>query len=308
MPKSSSAEPQQTLTPRQSIGWGVFWLIFSITAFQGMIGSIKTLSPELSPYEVGFWRNALAIPMILPFVLYFCGPRIWQVQSPKALGSRACAEFGLSAFNFLAVTLLPLAQTTALILTAPIWTILGAALFLRERVSKTRLISVLLGFTGMLVIVGPVFDETSLLIFLPIIAAMFWASSNIILRRVSLRDRIGHIMLWMALLQTPMFLVIAGPGWTWPSAEHWPLLIFCAACGTLGQYGLTMAHRCSEASQLAPFGYAELIIAATVGAVIFSESPPISTFIGGAIIAAAGIYMARQEHKELKRRKLETDA
>lgn len=281
----------------RSLLQAIIWLMFSILVFQGMIGSFKYLSPELSPFETGFWRNFLAIPIILPFVLYHHGFKLLAIKSPKLLVARAGGETGLSVFNFVAITVLPLAQTTALVLTYPIWTLIGAWLFLKEHVGPARWVSAAAGFIGMVIIVGPALNVASGLVFLPIIAAMFWASSNLILRHISQHEFVGLIMFWMVVIQAPIFLVLAFSGWTWPSGEQWLVLWFCAICGTLGQYGLTLAHRHAEASQLAPFGYAELVFASIFGAVIFTELPPISTFVGGAIIAAAGIYMARQEHE-----------
>ncbi len=285
------------ITPISSMLKGIAWLIFSIIAFQGMIGTIKALSPALSPYEAGFWRNLFAIPMILPFVWHFYGRAFWRVNSPKAITCRAFAEYGLSVFNFIAITVLPLALATALVLTTPIWITIGAALFLGERISIHRVAAVALGFIGMMVVVGPVFDTMSVLVFLPIIAAIFWASSNLLLRYVRLSERVGHIMLWMVIIQAPLFLLLALPGWSWPQGDQWWLLMFCALSGTIGQYGLTLAHRHAEASQLAPFGYAELIIAAVVGMLVFHEYPGWGTYLGGAIIAVAGFYIAYRERR-----------
>ncbi|MEO0393056.1 MAG: DMT family transporter [Pseudomonadota bacterium] len=299
--------------PRQSFGLAVFWLLTSMIFYQGMIGTIKALSPDLGPYGVGFWRTLLAIPMILPFVLYCHRGQFLAVKSHRALASRASAEFLLSLCFFMAIATLPLALAVALILTVPIWITLGAGVFLGERPGVHRWAAVALGFLGMLVIVdvggadvGGTEGEAAAInwfVFLPILGAMFWAASNLILRRVSQRESVGKIMLWMVLLQAPLFMVAAWPTWQWPDPDHWPFLLFAAACGTLGQYGLTLAHRHAEASKIAPLAYGELVIAAVVSILVFAEYPALNTYIGGAIIAVAGIYIAYRERQAKQREK-----
>jgi len=94
-----------------------------------------------------------------------------------------------------------------------------------------------------------------------------------------------------------MSLPIAIPGWTWPSAWEWTLLVACGVIGSLGHFCLTRAFAAADISAAQPFKFVELIWASLWGFLIFYDVPGVWTFVGAAIIFGATTWVARAEQR-----------
>jgi drug/metabolite transporter (DMT)-like permease len=225
--------------------------------FSVMNIAIRTVSAELDPLEIAFFRNLFALAFMMP----------WLVRtglgglSTRRLGTHLWrAAMGMIAMVcwFYSVALLPLAEAVALNFTVPLFATAGAALFLGEIVRARRWSATLLGFLGVLVILRPGFAEASQLMALPVVAAAFMATSTLMVKSLARDDSPATIVLYMNLILTPFSLVPALFVWRWPSGTAVALLVLIGLLAALAHIALTRAYTKADASAVVPFDYARL--------------------------------------------------
>ncbi len=207
---------------------------------------------------------------------------------------------------FSAAPLLPFAQMMTLYFASPIMTTLLATRILDEQVSTVRWVSILLGFTGVVVAADPrgllVGDTPAWAIGLVMAAAVLWAHAAILMRQIARHEP----ALVQMLLQNGFFLVATGL-WT---AFHWvtpsPLqLLLLVAIGVIGAGGQLLqfaAIRRAPVAVMAVVEYSGLIWAFTLGWLIFADHPPTAVYLGATIILAAGMFLVGMEQRAGRRR------
>ena len=202
------------------------------------------------------------------------------------------------ALWFTALPFVPLSDIAAIGFTTPLFIMLGAALFLGEKTDARRWAGVGLGFLGVMVVMAPAFTGSGGFAMLLLLAsAPLFAASFLIAKALTRHDSPAVIVIWQAAMVAVMSLPIAIPGWTWPSAWEWTLLVACGVIGSLGHFCLTRAFAAADISAAQPFKFVELIWASLWGFLIFYDVPGVWTFVGAAIIFGATTWVARAEQR-----------
>jgi len=265
-------------------------LSFSVSAL-----AIRALGKQLTTFEILTIRSGLGLPVLL--LLALIRPTLRKELAPRHMGfhlARNTTHF-VGQFSWaLAVTLLPFATVFALEFTTPAWVALLAALVLGERMTKSRLGSVVLGFLGVLVIVRPGFASFQPNALLVLFAALTFAISLIVTKQLTNRVSTFAIIFWMNLMQLPMALA-------WPTvlaATGGPslfvvrlgadLLLPTLALGVVGltsHYCLTQAFRSGDATVVVPLDFLRIPLIALVGWMFYGES------LDGFVFAGAGLII-----------------
>ena len=269
-------------------------MLGAMVLFSTMGVFIKLSSVQLDPLEVVFFRNFLALVLMLPWIIKQ-GPAVFKSERKKLYTARAIFSVVGMAAGFTALTLIPLAEATALSFTAPLFATIGAALILGEIVRKRRVIAIVFGFIGMLIILRPGIETISPGALLAIANAITIAITVLIVKKLTTTERPATIVAYMALLQTPMAFIPAVFYWEWPNLITWLWLFCLAGAGTAGHLMYTKAIELAEVSQLQPLDFIRLPIIAFLGYVFFSEEPTIWIWIGGALIFLATAYVTHRE-------------
>ncbi len=273
---------------------GALWMVLVSTCWAGMSGLIRYISFELHPFEVAFFRTAFVVVFMAPWLLRARGggfPR----NDRRVFLFRPFIHVVAMMTWFLAVSLMPLAEATALYFTAPFFATILAIMFLGEVVRARRWAAIAIGFAGALVVLRPGLQGFSLAAALVLTSAIFSAGSRITVRFLTHRTDPNAIVTWHFILLTPLTFIPAVFVWEWPEAHTYPWLAALAGLGTVGHLALTRAYALAEASQLAPLDFTQLLAVAAIGFLAFSEVPDIWTWVGGAVIAGSAVYMARRE-------------
>ena len=269
-------------------------MLGAMVLFSTMGVFIKLSSVQLDPLEVVFFRNFLALVIMLPWIIKQ-GPEVFKSERKKLYTARAIFNVVGMAAGFTALTLIPLAEATALSFTAPLFATIGAALILGEIVRKRRVLAIVFGFIGMLIILRPGIETISPGALLAITNAITIAITVLIVKKLTATERPATIVAYMALLQTPMAFIPAVFYWEWPNLITWLWLFCLAGAGTAGHLMYTKAIELAEVSQLQPLDFIRLPIIAFLGYVFFSEEPTIWIWIGGAVIFLATAYVTHRE-------------
>ncbi|SER96404.1 Permease of the drug/metabolite transporter (DMT) superfamily [Tranquillimonas rosea] len=218
---------------------------------------------------------------------------------------RHLGEIVCTAGFVTAISLLPLASTSAILQATPLAVTLGAALFLGEPVGWRRWTAIAAGFAGVLMVVRPGlagFEPASIL---AVIAVFGLALRDLATRRVP--SRISTTVLaaygFIAIVPTGAVLLAITGGGTAPSAGNLAALACASVVGLSGYYAITAAMRVGEVAVVTPFRYARLLFALILGMTFFAERPDALTLAGAALIIGSGLYTLVRERQALRARR-----
>lgn len=273
---------------------GAVFMIAAAAGFAVMMAIVRYVSRELHPFEVAFFRNLFGLGLMAPWIVRVgrdsLTTRRWAMHLLRSLA-------GLAAMLtlFTALSLLPLAEVTALTFTAPLFTTIGAAVILGETVKARRWSATLVGFAGALIILRPGAETIRPESLIALAAAALMACAFLTVKSLSRTEHPNTIVLMMGVLMTPLSLVPALFVWTPPTAHLWGWLAAMGLAATIGQVFLTRAFAAADASAVLPFDFSRLVFVAILGYVFFGERPDVWTWAGAGVIVAASGYIAHRE-------------
>jgi drug/metabolite transporter (DMT)-like permease len=235
----------------------------------------------------------------LPFALKVSGAAALRPVNFPNNSARALFLILGTAFFFLALNDLPIANTLAIYFVQPILITALSPLLLGERVGMRRWISVSIGFVGVIIIIRPGFQVLNPGVVYALLSGLCSALYIIVTRHMQGRapamvttfqsSAIGAIALTATL---PLF-------WGGATSHQWLLMLLLGAIAIAGHYLITKAYDYAEASLLSPFNYAEMIMAVAAGWYFFGDFPDNWTFLGVAILIACAIYISWRERMRI---------
>jgi drug/metabolite transporter (DMT)-like permease len=128
-------------------------------------------------------------------------------------------------------------------------------------------------------------------------SAPLFAASFLVTKALTRYETTGTILLWQAITVTLLSLPLALPGWSWPTPWQWAGFLVCGVLGSTGHYCLTRSYRIADISATQSVKFLELVWSALMGWLLFADLPTASTLLGGAVIAAATLWVARRESR-----------
>lgn len=272
---------------------GIALMITSALVIQIVDGLAKHLSADYSPLFIGWARYAAASLIVVPHAATLHGRRIFPTERIGSHVLRTILLVTAMSLYFMAIFHIPLATAISAYFVAPVVAMLVSTLFLRERLTVSKFASVALGFAGAMVIVRPG-GAINPGILLAIGAGLAYAAYMIVTRRAALTSDPLKTLAFQcvvgALVLTPQALLF----WTTPALADVPAFLGLGLFSLLAHFLLIVAFRLAETSVLAPLVYVELIGAAIIGYFAFGEIPGIATWIGAALIVAAGLIVLTQ--------------
>lgn len=262
--------------------------------FAVMINLVRHLTDHFDPLQVVFFRNAFGLLAVMPW-LYKTGITGLRTERLHLHLCRALVGITAMVLWFFTLSLMPLAEATALSFTAPIFTSILAVIFLKELMQRRRWIAIGLGFVGALIIIRPGLAAINPVALLAIVTAIVWGSGTVLLKYMSRSETTSAIVIYLPLLLTPLSLIPAMLVWTWPTPELWVMAVVFGAVGTAGHVCLTRALTISDATSVMPFDYLRLPYVAIIAYVAFGEVADLWVWLGGALIAGSAIYAAKYD-------------
>lgn len=276
------------------------WMMLSGLVFSSMGVLIRLVTVDLHPFQVAFVRIAVGIPLLVPL--------IWR-QGISVLRTNQFPAYLLRTFfsisgllgGFYATAHLPLADSVSFSFTAPLFATLGAAVFLGEVLRVRRIMALVIGFIGVLVILRPGHAPLSVEMMVALWTAAASAGSILSVKRLSTTEPSTTIVAYLSLLTTPIALIPALWVWQAPTPGQWAVMVSIGILGTAGQIFVTRAYSLADASMVLPFDYLRLPITAVLAYLIFFETPDALTFVGAGIIAGSTCFIAWREAQLARR-------
>jgi drug/metabolite transporter (DMT)-like permease len=297
---TSLAPPLAAPAPRTLLG--ISLMLAGFFCYSISDAAAKRLTEVLPPLEV-VWFRQLGLLTVAAWLVIRLGLPVFSSRRPVLQMTRGVAAAMSSTLFIIAVAYVPLADAVAVSFVAPFVVTVLAALVLREAVGWRRWLAILVGFTGMLLVVRPgsgVFQPQMLLV---VAAATLFAFRQVISRVLGPLDSTATTIVYTGgmgtlALTVPMLLV-----WQTPDgAGTWLMLALVAASAGLGEVLVIRALELAQAVVLAPLQYSLIIWSTLFGWFLFAQLPDSWTLAGAAIIVASGIYTVHRERLASRRR------
>jgi drug/metabolite transporter (DMT)-like permease len=248
--------------------------------------------------EIMFWRQAVSVPLLFGWLAATGGLSRLRTKRLGSHARRAAVGMTNMVFNFGAAILLPLAESTTLGFTTPLFAVVLAALVMREHIGPWRWLAVALGFAGVLVIARPGGEPVPALGLAAGLAAAFLiAVINFQIRDLGRTEEPISIVFYFALFGAPMAAVALPFYMTAHGARQWLMLVAIGTLGTFAQLLLSASLRHGAVSRIVVMDYTALIWATLWGWLVWDRLPPAATWLGAPLIVAAGLTIAWREHR-----------
>jgi drug/metabolite transporter (DMT)-like permease len=285
---------------------GIALKLASVLVFIVMAAMIKSTADHVPAGQAVFFRSFFAIPVIVAWLAWRreLGTGL-KTANPMGHLWRGLVGTMAMGLGFAGLGYLPLPEVTAIGYAAPLLTVIFAAMFLGEDVRLFRISAVLLGLTGVLIVLAPRLsldpEATSMAeafgAMLVLGSAVFAALAQVFVRKLVMSEATPAIVFYFSLTATALSLVTLPFGWVWPSAGEAAILVGCGLLGGVGQIFLTSSYREADASVIAPFDYASMLFALLIGYFVFSEVPTLPMLGGAALVILAGVLIIWRERK-----------
>lgn len=277
--------------PKSAVTWISFALL-SAAGFAAMAACVRIASSHLPQAEVVFFRNFIALLMLIPLMV---GQRV-SLQTSHFRLHLLRAGSGLAAMYlyFFAVNRLHLSEALLLNYTSPIFIACFAVVWLKERWTIQRATALGVSLLGLALLFHPSAGLASLPGLLGLASGALAGLALTSVKRLSGFDQPLAIVAWFALIASVVSAVPMLWMFRWPSPETWPWLLGVGLFGSLGQLGLTRAYQQAPVTRVSPLGYTSLLFAALIGYIVWDELPDTAGISGMLCIVIAGIIVARE--------------
>ena len=268
------------------------WMTGTIISLSSMAIAGRALSGELDTFEMMMYRSFVGVGIIVSIGV--ATGRLGEIRTDKLTLHflRNLSHFAGQNLWFYSLTLITLAQVFALEFTSPIWVVFFAVMFLGEKLTRTRLIAVVIGFAGALVVAQPGAGGNGLGIALAAASAVGFAGSIVCTKLLTRSETIFGILFWLTVIQAGLGIVASG--WdgdvVFPSAAAWPWVALIGCAGLFAHFCLTNALAVAPATVVTPMDFVRLPAIALVG-MLFYEEPLNAWVLVGAALIFGGNYL-----------------
>jgi drug/metabolite transporter (DMT)-like permease len=259
--------------PQARPGLAALWMLGAILSFSSMAIAGRAASAELDTFEMMTWRSFVGLVLVL--AIGGVAGTLGQITR-RNLGlhfARNLTHFTGQNLWFFAITVSPLALVFALEFTSPLWTMVLAAIFLGERLTRSKVLAGVLGFAGVLMVVQPGAAPLSSGMVTAALAAIMFATTAIFTKKLTTTETITCILFYLTAIQLVMGLVASlyDGDMALPSMATLPWVVLIGIAGLTAHFCLTTALSIAPASIVMPMDFARLPAIAVVGMVFYDE-------------------------------------
>lgn len=281
-----TAHPPSTL---RAALWMSGWLLLMLFV---AIGGRETLR-DLNVFQVMEIRSLFGFVFLTPIILMNGGFRTMATARPVAHVTRNLVHYASQLGWFYALTLIPLSQLVSIEFTMPIWIAIMAAIFLGERMTLLKIVAIVLGLIGVVVIVRPTAGEINVGQLVSLASAFGFGISITLIKSLTRTDSALKIIFWMIVVQSIAGIVPAIATWQWPSAYVWFWLVIVGFCGTFSHFCMARAMLYADATVVVPMDFLRVPLSAAIGWLLYSERLDMFTLLGAALILAGNTLNLR---------------
>lgn len=277
-----------------------FWMFVSAIGFALIMVITRELSATLDVFVLNFWRSIFSVLMFVPWLIR-SGLGAMRTRRLPLFALRSAVLVCSSLMLLWSAVLMPIGEATAITFTSPLFTTLLAALILRETVGPRRIMALVVGFLGVILMLRPGVEAIDTGAMLAIGASLLFGFVIIMGKRLSDTEAPALVILMLALWNLPFSAIPAAIFWEVPEGREWLWIIALGIAANLNLYGIQRAVSVGDASLSQVFDFVRLPIAVAFAWFMFAEVPDPWMWLGAAVIFGATVYTTRREAQLARR-------
>jgi drug/metabolite transporter (DMT)-like permease len=255
---------------------------------------IRYASETLHPVLIVFYRNLFGFLALTPFFLRH-GRAAFRTDNLKLYAARGVFTLLGTYGIFYAVSTTPLATVVAITYAAPIFAALGAILILKETIHMRRVMAIVIGFIGVMIVIRPVGLEWTPGLTGALIGAVAISVVVLTIKVLSKTDMPETIVAYSFGMILPVSGVIALFFWQWPTMQELIYLLIIGFGIAIAQIAMTRAFKYSDTMAVLPLDFVRLLLATGYGIWLFGEPVDVWVWVGSLIILTSTIYTSHRE-------------
>jgi drug/metabolite transporter (DMT)-like permease len=277
---------------------GIGAMLAAMAAFVVNDAMMKLAAADLPTGQVIFLRGLIVVPVLAALMLTSATPTTLEMLRRPGILARCVAEVAAAVLYLSALFHMPIAECTAILQFTPLALTAGAALFLGAPVGWRRWLATLVGLIGVLIIIRPGASAFNPYAALALLSVVFIAARDLITRRLG-KDVPTIVIAFTstAAVAVSSLGLLPFETWQWPSSAAMLALLGASAALLGAQYWIILAMRTGDIAVVAPFRYSIILWAIVAGFLVWREVPDLATWIGIAVVTAAGLYTFLREHR-----------
>ena len=275
------------------------WMIGTMVSFSLMAISGRELAPELNTFEIMFFRSLIGLVLVV--TIGTLSGTLHQIKTDR-LGLhmlRNTAHFTGQNLWFLAVAFIPFSQVFALEFSTPLWVALLAPVFLGEALTRRRLLSVGIGFSGVLIVARPDFSQLNPAILAAMACAICFACSLMTTKKLTIDQSTTCILFWLTLMQLGMGVVavVLTGSLSAPQGIDYIWVTTVSVCGLTAHFCIARALALAPAIVVIPLDFLRLPLISLIGFVAYNEAFEWAVVFGAMLIFTAVLINLQAERQ-----------
>ena len=272
-------------------------LISLSTLFEIMMFTVlRIVQSDINVYTTSFFRFFFSLIILIPYIFY---TKFYFIKTNNIKKHLVRSSLNLPAMylTFGALTMIPLEKINAIHFLNPLFVSIFAVIFFKEKIYIYRVISLILGFVGIIVVIRPGLIPLEIGSFMVLGSTVLWALCIIITKDITKEESAINILIFQCIFMSLFTFIIAYFNWDLPSSDQLMLLFLSALFGNVFHLMINHSFKIADLTLTAPFRYSVLIWGSLFGFLFFDEIPDFFTWIGGTIIFLSILILTYYESK-----------
>ena len=272
-------------------------LISLSTLFEIMMFTVlRIVQSDINVYTTSFFRFFFSLIILIPYIFY---TKFYFIKTNNIKKHLVRSSLNLPAMylTFGALTMIPLEKINAIHFLNPLFVSIFAVIFFKEKIYIYRVVSLVLGFVGIIVVIRPGLIPLEIGSFMVLGSTILWALCIIITKDITKEESAINILIFQCIFMSLFTFIIAYFNWELPSSDQLMLLFLSALFGNVFHLMINHSFKIADLTLTAPFRYSVLIWGSLFGFLFFNEIPDFFTWIGGTIIFLSILILTYYESK-----------
>ncbi|MGU9956382.1 MAG: DMT family transporter [Arenicellales bacterium WSBS_2016_MAG_OTU3] len=276
------------------VGATLAFVAMSLFSVQDVI--VKWLSSDYPLFQLLFIRSIVVVSILLVILFWRSGTNAFRTQRKGDHLLRSAINFAAFLSYYFAVSRMPLADVTAIALSAPLFMTALSGPLLGEPADLPRKMALVAGFLGVLIIVQPTAENIDTIgVAAALFGALLFALLGIQTRRMSTTESSGLMVFSSALVIFVMAGGVSLFSWVTPDLHSMALMIGLGVVSLAAQFCIVQAYRFTQVYVVAPFDYVTILWAILFGWMFFAHLPTPTMLFGASIVVACGLYIVMRK-------------
>jgi len=273
---------------------GVLWMLCAVLSFAVMAVAVRELLRHMGILEILALRTLVTL-LLVSTIITRRGFAPLRTHRFPVHAARAVVHLAGQFCWMYAIGALTLATVFAIEFTMPVWTAILAGLFLGERLNRGRIVQLALGLIGVAIILRPGLGAFHPAALVMLLGSMFYAGNMTFTKHLSATDSALGVTFWMSVVQMPLTMAAAAPGWEAPALTDLPWILAIGAGSFAAHYSMTRAMKLADATLVVSIDFIRLPLIAVVGALFYAEPFDPMVIVGAAVIFAGTYFSISRE-------------